>query len=555
MGPRCFSGRMCVTLLNMKTEIPPSKLKIGMFVSDLDRPWLGTPFLLQGFLIENDKQIGQLRESCKFVVVDWDRSTQGLQTAKSVSKRKVEPDKLDPITPPSTSFSDVPDCTLQTTIADLPAPESIDENAAEVQAPVAPNAKDAVFEPTEFDHLTVPNATQQNIDKSLNATLETQLRAGLLASLSGKIKDFFKIKSNLKDKSPAHKKPFDSEQRPATPEVHIVNCRPGFIPSAIELTTYNDAGPVEEELAPAGKAYTLTEKVLHGLVEDLRSDKNLEIEEVEIVIQEVVDSMVRNPNALMLIMRLRQQDNISYGYGLQTAVYLIALGRHIGLPKDFLERLGITGLLLDIGNIKLPSELLQKNERLTLEEFETVKSHVGLGLEILKETPNLHIDILEGIAQHHERENGSGYPAGISKGEISLFGRMAAIVNSFTALTNARFHTKAVSAYDALKSISTMSGEYYLDSMVEQFIQTIGIFPVGSLVELSSGEVAVVISQSKVRRLKPRVLIISAPDKSPATNPATLDLLCQPETMAAVHILRGLPTGAFDLDAREYYLA
>ena len=100
-----------------------------------------------------------------------------------------------------------------------------------------------------------------------------------------------------------------------------------------------------------------------------------------------------------------------------------------------------------------------------------------------------------------------------------------------------------------------MSGEFYLDSMVEQLTQTIGIFPVGSLVELSSGEVAVIISQSKVRRLKPSVLIISSPDKSPAPHPVALDLLCQPETTAAVHILRGLPTGAFDLDVREYYLA
>src|SRR5438128_2579934 len=141
---------MCVTLIHMKTEIPPSKLKIGMFVSDLDRPWLGTPFLLQGFLIESDKQIGQLQEYCKFVVIDWDRSTQGLQTAKSVSKRKVEPDNRDPITLPSTSLSEAHDSTIQTSIADHPAPESIKEKPADVQAPVTPNVKDAVFEPTEL---------------------------------------------------------------------------------------------------------------------------------------------------------------------------------------------------------------------------------------------------------------------------------------------------------------------------------------------------------------------------------------------------------------------
>ncbi|MCE9551374.1 MAG: HD-GYP domain-containing protein [Betaproteobacteria bacterium] len=548
---------MCVTLNRMKTEIPSNILKVGMFVSDLDRSWLDTPFLPQGFLIENNEQIRQLQEYCKLVLIDWDKSTQGLQTAKPPFTGKAEPVRHDSITPPPTSFSHTPDSADQTSITDHSAPESVTEKPADMQAPVALNAKEAVSEPTELGHLTLTSTTPQNISKYLHATSETQIKTGLPATYSGKIKDFFKFKSDSADKSGAQKNSFDSDQHPATlEEVQIVNVkRPGFIPASVELTIYNDARPIEDELAPAGKAYALTEKILDSLVQDIRSEKNLDIEEVEVVIQDVVDSMVRNPNALMLIMRLRQQDNVSYGYGLQTAVYLIALGRHIGLPKDFLERLGITGLLLDIGNIKLPSELLQKNDRLTLEEFEIIKGHVRLGLEILKEMPNLHADILEGIAQHHERENGSGYPAGISKGEISLFGRMAAIVNSFTALTHTRFHTKAVSAYEALKSISTMSGEYYLDSMVEQFIQTIGIFPVGSLVELSSGEVAVIISQSKVRRLKPRVLIISGPDKAQLSHPAALDLLCQPETTAAVHILRGLPTGAFDLNVREYYLA
>jgi len=537
----------------MSTTIPSSELKIGMYVTDLDRPWLDTPFLLQGLLIENDEQIGQLQKYCKFVLIDWNRSAQELQAAKPASESKAKPERLKSNTL-SFSLKHAPDRTSHTSIVDHSTPESTKEKLAAV-TPVDLNTKGAVFEPAESGDLTLTGTTPPNVNKHLHASSETHIKAGLLSSLFAKTKKFLKITKKSKDESDTKKQTFGSDQHTATTELHLADVqRPAFIPASVELTIYNDVRPVEEEFAPADKAYTLTEEVLHGLIQDLHSDKNIDIAEVEIVIQEVVGSMVRNPNALMLIMQLRQQDNVSYGYGLQTAVYLIALGRHIGLPKDFLERLGITGLLLDIGNIKLPSELLQKNDQLTLDEFEIIKSHVRLGLDILKETPDLHTDILEGIAQHHERENGSGYPAGISKGDICLFGRMAAIVNSFTALTNTRFHTKAVSAYEALKSISTMSGEYYLDSMVEQFIQTIGIFPVGSLVELSSGEVAVVISQSKVRRLKPRVLIISDSNKSPVPHPATLDLLCQPEMTAAIHILRGLPTGAYDLAVREYYL-
>ena len=134
---------------------------------------------------------------------------------------------------------------------------------------------------------------------------------------------------------------------------------------------------------------------------------------------------------------------------------------------------------------------------------------------------------------------------------------MSAIVDSFTALTNPRSYADAMPAYEALQSLTNFNPDLYQATMLEQFIQAIGVFPVGSMIELSSGEVAVIISHSKVRRLKPRVLIISDPNKRPSPHPATLDLLYQPHVAGATELFiqRGLPTGAFGLDAREYYLA
>lgn len=436
----------------MQTNIPSRELRTGMYVADLDRPWIDTPFLFQGFVIENDEQIGQLQEYCKFVLVDSLRSTQAGQAAIAAYVNKAK---------------------------------SGMQGSAEQESA------------SDFDR---------------------------------------------------YASAFD--------ERNVNTVRPAFIPDNIEITTYRDVNPVEAELAPAEEAYARTGEILHDLMQDIQSGKDLAIQEVETVVQDVVDSMVRNPDALMLIARMRREDEVIYGHGLNVAIYLVALGRHLGLPKDFLERLGVVGLLLDIGKIKLPRELLLKNEQLTSEEFETIKEHVNHSLDILSETPNLHPDIVQGIAQHHERENGSGYPAGISKGNISLFGRMAAIADTFSALTNPRPYAEAAPAYEALHAMSNWGDEFYHASMVEQFIHAIGVFPVGSMVELSSGEVAVVISHSKVRRLKPRVLIISGPDKSPLPHPATVDLLYQ----AATHepprsILRGLPSGAYGLDAREYYLA
>ncbi len=426
----------------MHTKISSSRLVTGMYVADLDRPWVDTPFLFQGFLIENDDHVLQLQKYCKFVLVDSELSTANVQNSI----------------------------------------------------------------------LTYGEEPGQNKPESILPSEDASDDVGLSLQTS-------------------------------------------FIPASVKITPFKNITPVEAELVPAGETYTRTTEALGEIFRDFASDEHLALQDVEVVIQDMVESMIRNPDALMLLSRLRQEDEVVYGHGLNVAIYLVALGRHLSLPKNMLERLGTIGLLLDIGKTKLPRELLQKNGRLTSEEFETIKSHVPICLDILKDTPSLHPDILEGIAQHHERENGSGYPAGLSKGEISLFGRMAAIADTFSALTNPRPYAEPVPAYQALQTMANWGSEFFHAPIVEQFIHAIGIFPVGSMVELSTGEVAVVISHNKVRRLKPRVLIISGKDKTPSKNPTTLDLLHPPGTYKTLpSILSGLPTGAYGLNPREYYL-
>lgn len=511
----------------MQTKVLSSEFKIGMFVSELDRPWIDTPFLLQGFLIENQEQVGQLQKYCEFALVDWDRSAPELRAA--YPGQPISADKL-------------------TTTA--PSPIKQKETLTIQEKP------GAVFRPTESGRHVLTHTPPQKAAKNPSHTPELPEQESLMASLVSIVRNLFKKKSGPQKESFNFNQYQSGFDKPIENVINVDPVRPSFIPESVELTAYSEVKPIEEEFAQADNAYKYTAEVLHAVIQDVLSGKQLAIEEVEVVVQDVVDSMVRNPDAMMWIARLRKQDETAYGHSIQVAVYLVAFGRHLGLPKDFLERLGTVGLLLDIGKLKLPRELLLMNRRLTSEEYETIKSHVRLGLEILSETPDLHSDIREGLAHHHERENGSGYPGGISKSSISLFGRMAAIVDSFSALTNPRPYAEAMSAYEALQSMSNWGGEFYHAAMVEQFIQAIGVFPVGSMVELSSGEVAVVVNHSKVRRLKPRVLIISGPDKSPLPHPATLDLLYQPQETETppLYILRGLQAGAYALDAREYYL-
>jgi HD-GYP domain-containing protein (c-di-GMP phosphodiesterase class II) len=184
-----------------------------------------------------------------------------------------------------------------------------------------------------------------------------------------------------------------------------------------------------------------------------------------------------------------------------------------------------------------------------------MKRHVELGIKALDDSGEVDPDVREGIAQHHERLDGSGYPHGLSGASISIYGRMAGIADSFAALTSLRPYATPLAAYDALKILYSQAGTHFHAPLVEQFAQAIGIFPAGSLVELSSGEVATVLAHNRARRLEPRVLILTDPDKKLIHEPASLDLLLQPKAADGtdIKIVKGLPTGAYGLDLRQFY--
>jgi HD-GYP domain-containing protein (c-di-GMP phosphodiesterase class II) len=482
----------------MLSKVAVKDLKIGMFVADLDRPWIDTPFILQGFLIEDGVQIAELQRVCQWVMVDRARSTgdEFRQPAGLVPRASDAP-------PQARSGTRSLSMQLEEKAGDPARMRDV--------APPPPAAREKPKGP--FD--------------------------GLLGSLRG-----------------LFKRP--EKGLPANPaELPTEAPRASLLPPTVPVTIYPDTVTVEQELVPAQRAYDHTSEVLRKLASDVWAGHPVQIERVEEVVDEMVESMVRNPDALMWVARLREQDITTYGHGLQVAVYLVAFGRHLGFPRAELAQLGTVGLLLDIGKIKLPRAILEKQGRLSAEEFEAAKTHVSLGLEILSATPNWPVEILEGIAQHHERMNGGGYPRGLKGEQIGIYGRMAGITDCFAALTKARPYAEAVSSYEALRSITGWGGEHFHAPLTEQFVQAIGVFPVGSLVELSTGEVAVVVSHNKVRRLKPRVLLLTSPDKTPAAYPTMVDLLYDPLLGGEepAFIRRSLPTGAYGLNPRENYLS
>jgi len=519
----------------METKVPTTDLRVGMFVADLDRPWVDTPFLLQGFLVEDDEQIRELQQHCAWVIVD---------RARSLGDEYAAPAAVEM---PQRTAAPQQSATARPQVETSPAKPS------EPPRPPRPHRDDAGRVVNLEDILTRsagarrPGAVVQPPD----APHGSDEGEGIVGRVFGRMKGLFKRGAPGADDSPppAPPQPEESPQELAA--------RAALLPPGMVVQTYRDLVPVEVEVVKAREVLQKTDEVLDKLVVDIRGGHLLEIEEVEEVVNDMVESIVRNPDALMWVARLREQDITTYGHSLQVAVYLTAFGRQLGFPKPQLAQLGQVGLLLDIGKIKLPRELLEKEGKLSPEEFTLAKQHVQFGLDILASTPNFHPEVIEGISHHHERINGSGYPEGLLGTEISLFGRMSGIADCFAAITKRRPYAEAISSYEAMRSLSGWAGDYFQEALVQQFISSVGVFPVGSLIELNTGEVAIVVAHNKVRRLKPRVLVVTGPDKSPVGFPSLLDLLYDPKTGddMPIFIRRGLAAGAFGLDLKDFYLA
>ncbi len=343
----------------------------------------------------------------------------------------------------------------------------------------------------------------------------------------------------------------------ASDEVAKERERLGLIPNGVIPKLYGEMKPIDAEVERAEEVYRSTDAALELITRQVADGEKVNLEAVGGAVENMVESAIANPDALMWVARIRAEDAATYAHGVKVAVYLLQLGRHLGFPPEQMGNLGVMGLLLDLGKIKVDRDLLLKRGKLTPAEFIQVKRHVELGVAALQDSGNVHPDVRLGIEQHHERLDGSGYPQGLGGSAIGIYGRMAAVADSFAALTSLRPYAEPMPAYEALKILYAQAGTHYHTPLVEQFVQAIGVFPAGSLVELSTGEVATVLAHNRIRRLEPRILVLTDLDKRPLHEPMPLDLLNHPKAAdgSDIKIVKGLPTGAYGLDLRQFYFA
>jgi len=395
----------------LRKSVPVSELRFGMYVAELDRPWIETPFRFQGFVLTNEQQLETLRKYCKSVFVDVERST---------------------------------------TLADAP--------------------------------------------------------------------------------------------------------RPGM--QYFGKTVYTEKASIEQELGPARAAYTGSRSLLHDAFSAVRIGRTLDAERVRGAIHSLTESVLRNPNAVLLFSQLREKGEYAESHSLDVSIYMTAFGRFLQLEQGQIELLGYLGLLQDIGKVRLPKELLEKRGRLTAGEFARAKLHVNYSAEILRTTPGLPPELPRLAMRHHERYDGSGYPNRLRGSEIGMISSIAAIVDTFDAMTVRRPYADPVPPSTAISSLYKWRDVLFDAGLVEQFIRFIGIFPVGSLVELNSGEIGVVISQNAEERLKPRVMVIRDAKGIELRPQKLLDLSRSPKASAdePYRILRTLEQGHVPVSSEQLFL-
>ena len=294
--------------------------------------------------------------------------------------------------------------------------------------------------------------------------------------------------------------------------------------SRIGKVRYVEQAPVEREVKQAEVAYKSTTKLASEAVEAVRAGRTLDAARVEQAVSSMTESVLRNPDALLLFSQLKQKGDYTTSHAVDVAVYMTAFARFLQLPPEDISLLGYLGLLQDVGKTKLPTELLNKRNRLSEAEFAQAKQHVQYSVEILSETPRLPPGLAELALLHHERQDGSGYPKGLKGRDIGLLGSIAGIVDTFDALTARRPYAEPVPPSAALSMLYKWRGSFFDPVLIEQFIRCIGIFPLGSTVELNSGEIGIVIAQNLEKRLQPRVMVIRDAAGNPLKPQKLLDL-------------------------------
>lgn len=369
----------------MKIKVLSEDLKLGMYVSDLDLPWIESPFLFQGFLLKDDEEIQQVQATCIYVYVDTEKTPAEIcanlrsitpSTQKSVKKKSHKPAKID--------FTDT-----------------------------------VTLSKAKFDKLSFT-----------------------------------------------------------------------------------------ENLINARKVRDKTRNYIDTMLTEAKMGRVVDTQKAKELVAELASNIATSLDASMWLTQLKSRDEYTAIHSLNVCVLSLTFGRALKLSQDELQELGLGALLHDIGKMRIPLNILNKPGKLTYDEFEIMKSHPDIGYELLRKEKNISKEVLTIVRNHHERLNGQGYPDKLSDKSISYFTKIVSITDVYDAVTSDRVYHDGMTPHDAMQRLYEWMPDNFDKNLIQQFIRILGIYPIGSVVELKTGHIGLVVKLNEAHRLKPVVMLI-----------------------------------------------
>ncbi|MHA6495033.1 HD-GYP domain-containing protein [Pseudomonas borbori] len=313
-------------------------------------------------------------------------------------------------------------------------------------------------------------------------------------------------------------------------EVGTVSASPEEVDAQVtERLLAVDSAPVvqtcslDEEISRAAKLCARSKQAVVDMFSDARLGKALDFEQAQELVGEISTSLMRHPNALISLARLKNADEYTYMHSVAVCALMIALARQLGLAEEQVREAGMAGMLHDIGKMAVPLALLNKPGKLTDDEFDTMRKHPAEGSRIIRMGKHFSALVLDVCLHHHEKMDGSGYPHKLVGEQISLFARMGAVCDVYDAVTSDRAYKKGWSPAESIHKMAGWKG-HFDDKVFHAFVKTIGIYPTGSLVRLASDRIAVVLDQSAASLLTPKVKVFYSVKTRSAIMPQVVDL-------------------------------
>lgn len=335
-------------------------------------------------------------------------------------------------------------------------------------------------------------------------------------------------------------------------------------PLRIRPNVYEAPKPLKKEIHNAKVLHQTVYKTVGDVISQLDSGSEIPLQETKRVASEMVSSVLNNPDAFTWLSRVKEVDEFTYVHSLRCAVWAIIFGRHVGMSRKDLDTLALGVLLKDVGKAKIPAELLSNTERSATEERQ-YERFVELGVEILRNTHSVEPRVIAVVKTHCERVNGSGFPQQLRGDKIPLLGKVAGIVTFYDEVLNPRGQKYPLSPSKAVAQLYESRDKEFQEELVVEFIRAIGLYPTGTLVELNTGEVAVVVEQNFERRLKPKVMVVLDSCKAKLVKPVVLDLAEDEKRKQAlvdagkktlrevekIEIVQDLEPGRFEVDIAQ----